>query len=224
MKNHINYLKGLLKHKYYTFIYCLKLKVPLHVAILHDFSKFSAKEWSPYVKNFYNSDGTKRSVRDKSGAYDTNQQPEEFKLAWINHQRNKHHWQSWCNIGDFGKVVPVDMPETYVREMVADWCGAGMSYSGKADPSNWFNSNKEKMVVTENTLKEIESILSEFENTPTIEVIIFIGNILSKIPSIIHHIVGIMTTLVLVMIVDDENGKILRYYIDDKSKFVNHVQ
>lgn len=162
MKSHINYFKGLLRHKYWVFIYALKLNVPLRLALFHDISKFFPVEWFPYVNNFYNKDGTKKKVRDKTGAYDTNKQSNEFKLAWIHHQRNKHHWQAWCNIGDGGIVTPVDIPEIYIREMIADWCGAGMSYSGEATPKEWYWANKDSLILTEKTRKRIEEILHKF--------------------------------------------------------------
>jgi len=159
MKPYWHYLKGLIKHKYWVFIYCLKLKVPLYLALFHDLSKFSIKEFFPYVHNFYNPDGNKKQVRDASGAYDTNKQSQEFKIAWINHQRNKHHWQSWCNIGDTGIITAVDIPEKYIREMIADWCGAGMSFSGIATPNAWYNINKNNLVMTEKSRLLLEKIL-----------------------------------------------------------------
>ena len=161
MKSHWNFFKGLIKHKYWVFVYCLKLKVPLRLAIFHDMSKFSIKEFFPYVNNFYNKDGTKRNIRDKTGAYDTNKQSQEFKLAWINHQRNKHHWQAWVNIGDKGIISPVDIPEKYIREMIADWCGAGKSYRGKATPVKWYRANKQNIVMSDRSMKILEDIFLE---------------------------------------------------------------
>lgn len=159
MKAHISYLKGLIKHKYWVYVYCIRFSVPFRIAIFHDMSKFLPKEWFPYVKNFYNDDGSKKDIRDKSGAYDTNKQSNEFKLAWIHHQRNKHHWQAWCNIGDGGVVTCVDIPEVYTREMVADWCGAGMSYSGKATPNKWYRANKDKMILSDRSRFLVEHLL-----------------------------------------------------------------
>ena len=159
VKAHINYFQGLLKHKYWVFIYSIKLGVPLWLAIFHDISKFHPVEWFGYVKNFYNPDGSKREVRDSTGAYDTNKQSDEFKVAWIHHQRNKHHWQAWCNIGDEGVVTPIAIPEKYIREMVADWCGAGISIQGKVNPISWYDDNWNNLVITIGTRIELEHIL-----------------------------------------------------------------
>lgn len=162
MKGHWNYLKGVARHKWYVFRACLLMGVPLWRAIVHDWTKFLPVEWGPYVRQFYNPDGTnKPSIRDKTGAYDPSLQPREFQIAWISHQRNKHHWQAWVSIGDYGKLAPVPMPETYIREMVADWIGAGLSYSGKADPLGWYKANGDKMVLHISTELRLVAILSE---------------------------------------------------------------
>ena len=82
--------------------------------------------------------------------------------AWIHHQKNKHHWQAWCSIGERGVVIPIDIPEKYVKEMISDWAGAGRVYYKKTDPAGWYATNKDKLVFTENTRKLIEKILQEY--------------------------------------------------------------
>lgn len=147
MKRYWVYFKYIVRHKWYVFLACLEWKVPLHLAIFHDWTKFTAREFKPYAHNFYNADGSKRDIRDKSGAYDPNKQPDEFKLAWLSHQRNKHHWQAWISIGDRGQPTAMPMPEKYVREMVADWTGAGRAISGRKDPWPWYSENMDKMIL-----------------------------------------------------------------------------
>jgi hypothetical protein len=161
MRRHFKYLKGLLKHKYWVFIYSLKLKVPFHLAIFHDISKFSPVEWFPYVNLFYNKDGSKRKIRDETGGYDVNKQNYNFRKAWLHHQKNKHHWQAWCSLGNNGNINALDMPEKYILEMIADWCSAGICYKGKAEPLKWYNTNKDKMIFSENTHKKIQEILDK---------------------------------------------------------------
>ncbi len=95
MRAHWQYLLYVLRHKWYVFVGCWHLGVPLHQAIIHDWVKFLPVEWFPYVRQFYNPDGSKRSVRDASGSYDPNRQAESFKRAWLHHQRQLHHWQAW---------------------------------------------------------------------------------------------------------------------------------
>jgi hypothetical protein len=137
---HINYARYVCSHKWYVFYACMKLGgIPLSRALLHDMSKFSREEWSPYVHQFYNPDGSKRSVRDASGAYDPSVQFEAFQKAWKHHwMNNPHHHEFWAtaNTGS----TPLEMPETYVREMICDWYGAGMA-NGKPDVRGWYQSN-----------------------------------------------------------------------------------
>lgn len=89
MRAYINYLKYVLRHKYFVFIECLKLGVPLWIAILHDWDKFMPDEFFPYVHTFYAPDGSKQYKESV-----------EFAHAWMLHQhRNKHHWQYWLWVG-----------------------------------------------------------------------------------------------------------------------------
>lgn len=161
MKQHLAYLKYVLRHKWFVFWACMQLQVPFWIALTHDWTKFLPREWSPYVRQFYNEDGTKKPfIRDKTGAYDPSVQPVEFQAAWLSHQRNKHHWQAWVLLGDKGYLSALPIPRVYVREMVADWIGAGKA-QGKADPKGWYAKNGNKMVLHLETRKYLEYILEE---------------------------------------------------------------
>jgi hypothetical protein len=133
--------------------------VPLLQALLHDLSKLYPSEFLPYAKHFYGADGQRLPIRDSSGAYDPNSQPDSFKRAWLSHQRNLHHWQAWISIGDNGSLSAIRMPDRYVLEMVADWCGAGMAISCEKNPSKWYACNKGKMVLHPYTRAYVERVL-----------------------------------------------------------------
>jgi hypothetical protein len=136
------------------------MDVPMHRALLHDWTKFTPVEWLPSVRAFYHSDGTPRQVRDTTGAYDPTQLGSDFDRAWTHHQRNPHHWQAWIAIGDGGILKPIPIPETYVREMVADWIGAGRA-TAKRDTRTWYNLNKDKMILHPSSRQMIEQLLIE---------------------------------------------------------------
>lgn len=160
MKAHWEYLKTVLRHKWFVFLACRKLGLPLWRGVVHDLSKFSRTEWGAYVRQFYNPDGSKKPpLRDKTGAYDPSAQPVEFQRAWLNHQRNKHHWQAWISFGDSGNLSALPMPTTYLKEMVADWMGAGMAYAGKADPVGWYRANGDKMLFHPESRHQLEVYL-----------------------------------------------------------------
>lgn len=155
---HWAYLRYVLRHKWYVFKYALKLGVPISQAIFHDLSKFSFAEWGPYVRAFFEPDGAPRNRRDRVGSYDPSRISPEFDYAWLHHQRNKHHWQAWCLIGYKGEIKALPMPDIYIQEMVADWCGAGAA-QGKYDPRGWYEANKDKIVLHPDTRKKVEKVL-----------------------------------------------------------------
>lgn len=159
---HLKYLRYVLRHKWYTFIECCKLGVPL-LGLLHDLSKFSWSEWSPYVEYFY---GKRYSDHDlklaaslgvfvKSDA----ELEYDFNVAWNHHQkRNKHHWQYWVLREDEGYMVVLPMPDQYRREMLADWKGAGKAL-GKPDTRTWYLKNRNLILLHVDTRQWIEAQL-----------------------------------------------------------------
>lgn len=102
MPRHWEYLKYVLKHKWFVFVAGLKLGVPVWMLILHDWDKFLPDEWFPYARTFYKPDGTKQYVESV-----------EFAHAWMLHQhRNKHHWQYWLWIGVPSHNTTIPLPKT----------------------------------------------------------------------------------------------------------------
>ena len=158
MKAHLAYAKYVFLHKLFVFLACFKMKVPIHLALWHDMSKFTPTEWTPYVYQFFNTDGSKRNVRDASGAYDPNKQSIDFQKAWLHHQKLKHHWQSWVSIGDGGSLNALPIPEIYLREMIADWIGAGRA-NGKADPHGWYVGNRHNLILHPESRRMLEKLL-----------------------------------------------------------------
>jgi len=150
---HLAYAGGLIKHKLWVALGCRMTGASAWSALVHDWTKFLPSEWVPYVAHFRNDDGSKKRGAEES---------EGFQLAWLHHRRrNKHHWQYWVSVEDNGSIFPMDMPEKYVREMVADWVGAGMSYAGNPDPREWYHANEYRMMMSKKTRALVKRILSE---------------------------------------------------------------
>jgi hypothetical protein len=148
---HWRYMTYVAKHKFFVLLACLRLRVPLHQAILHDWSKFLPDEWKPYANYFYGRGSVER------------QQPREAKLAfdraWLKHQhRSPHHYQWHILRNDDGSTVPLPMPERFAREMVADWMGAGRAL-GKPDTAGWYRHNRERIVLHPDTRAFVEGLL-----------------------------------------------------------------
>jgi len=200
VKAHLQYLRYLMRHKWFVFVACWRLGVPLHQAIIHDWSKFLPGEWFPYVRFFY---GLPRvgdkveidsyegfggtavvlEVRDTPGARYrvemlNGSQPrpfwahdfevsglcgakEAFDLAWRHHQRRQpHHWQYWLLTLDSGETFALKMPDRFVKEMVADWMGAGRAL-GFPDTAGWYARNKDRMLLECSTRDRVEQLLGQ---------------------------------------------------------------
>jgi hypothetical protein len=52
------------------------------------------------------------------------------------------------------------MSETYLREMVADWLGASLAYTGSWDMSPWLNRHLSKMKLHTETRTILNEVLS----------------------------------------------------------------
>ncbi|NLB78066.1 MAG: hypothetical protein GX796_04250 [Clostridiaceae bacterium] len=99
------YLKYVIRHRWYVFIECCKLGIPIR-GLLHDLSKLLPSEFIPYARYFY---GTWMKESEWHGdrrnyipwKYTVMGVEAAFDLAWLKHQkRNKHHWQYWLLVMD----------------------------------------------------------------------------------------------------------------------------
>lgn len=150
MKAHFQYLAYLLRHKWFVFRECCRLGV-VWLGIVHDWSKLLPSEWFPYAWRFY---GSPHDVVTTQGL---------FNEAWLHHQnRNKHHWQYWVLKCDEEGVEVMEMPLRYVKEMVADWRGAGLA-QGNPDTLGWYRKNREKMLLYSGTRVIVERMLERYE-------------------------------------------------------------
>ena len=156
MKAHWQYLKYVLRHKWFVLQAGLDLKVPILSLILHDWTKFLPVEWGPYVQWFYGGwrqdhySGESDAPIDLKIAYD---------MAWNHHMhRNSHHWQAWLMYFDDGDTKCLPMPDKHRREMLADWRGAGRAV-WKTDTKAWYLANRDKMKLHPETRQWIEDQL-----------------------------------------------------------------
>ena len=174
MKAHWKYLQYVLCHKWYVFVACCKLGIPL-AGLVHDMSKFSPSEWFPYVDKFYGGKWPEQHYGDMRNqldyAYTQGWVDLRFDEAWNHHQkRNPHHHQYWVLREDSGLVKVLDMPMRYRKEMLADWRGAGMAINGKDDTRNWYLKNRDRMLLHPDTREWIESKLGIRLNVNGVEV------------------------------------------------------
>ncbi len=145
---HWEYLKYLLRHKWYVAIECWERGLYIH-AFTHDLSKFRLSEWIPYAQYFYG------NFKDDAGVN------ADFDLAWLAHQhRNKHHWQWWVLREDEGKTKTVFIPIKYVKQMACDWIGASKAIRGKdAKPAEWYRKVKVGTFINDYSRRQFEQMI-----------------------------------------------------------------
>jgi hypothetical protein len=145
---HRRYLWYLLRHKWFVLIAGLRTKAPLWRLLIHDWSKFLPDEYFPYAQRFY---GAGKDVDAMQAAFDR---------AWLAHQhRQPHHWQHWILKEDSGGNKLLPMPEHFVREMVADWAGAGRAITRKWGVQAWYERNRSKIQLHPISRERVEELL-----------------------------------------------------------------
>lgn len=148
LRMHRKYGSYVLRHKWFVFRAGLRTGAPLWRLVIHDWSKMSRGEWGPYVRSFY---GPQPRTDEVKLAFDQ---------AWLHHQhRNPHHWQHWLLREDNGGLKTLEIPEGFVREMVADWMGAGRAITGKWEVGSWYSKNQEKIELHPSSRALVERII-----------------------------------------------------------------
>jgi hypothetical protein len=153
----LKYLGATIRHKYFVYRAGRWTGASTWRLLKHDWTKFSCAEAPHYGRRFYGS----------------NDDPDGFDRAWNHHSKaNDHHWEYWIPITThtLSKTAPGEplaMSEAAVREMVADWMGAGRAYKGAWPHENgpddwpWWNDNKDKMRLHPDTRILVEAVIAE---------------------------------------------------------------
>ena len=153
MVNPLNHLKTVNKHRYEVLKLCMKCGIPLQ-GIVHDLSKYSPSEFIPSIHYW----------TGKISPIDVETEKKGYSTAWLHHKgRNKHHYEYWTDNYDSGTTY-IEIPEKYVRELVADWFAAGRTYNGKEftidDELKWWNDCKDSKFIHPNTKKRITELMT----------------------------------------------------------------
>lgn len=133
-----------------------RLGVPDAQILRHDLSKFGASEFPAYARHFCGGGS-----------------PREFAYAFQHHlHHNPHHWQHWVFLADSAvdrqdallsgvRNSALEMPLLYVREMIADWIGASLTYTGSEDMTQWLTENSPTIRLHPNTAEVVSGLLNE---------------------------------------------------------------
>lgn len=156
---YLKQLKSLLLHKWYVIRAGLKIgDIPLWRLIIHDWSKFTPSEFFVYSRWKYG-DGTNR----------------DWSIGWLHHlhcsPHHPEHWVfSWHGDADFYAEIGKDiaknisilpMPETYVREMVADMMATSKEITGSYNIAVWLNEHGPKTHMHDETIIRLDGVMHE---------------------------------------------------------------
>lgn len=144
------------RHRHMVFKHALKAGIPIR-GILHDLSKYSPSEFISGIK--YYSNGKKSPNEAERIIYG-------YSSAWLHHKgRNKHHFEYWNDYNPkYGKVMPVDMPKKYFKELLCDRIAASKIYQGcdynQKHPLEYYLNGDSKRFISPKTSENIIYFLS----------------------------------------------------------------
>lgn len=132
------------------------LEVPPLQARDHDKSKWSPEEFPAYAAKF----------QSGGSPVDAPRVSDDFARAWLHHiHHNPHHWQHWIFSDGYtpdGSTIEngvMEMPHAYVLEMVADWMGASVAYTGSDDMAGWLAANLPKIRLHTESARRLREVL-----------------------------------------------------------------
>jgi Family of unknown function (DUF5662) len=148
MLAYLHYIRTVFRHKWFVFVAGRRVGVSVWRLLIHDWSKFTPAELGPYVRRFGR--GSAGSMQDKE------LDAQEFRYAFLHHvHHNPHHWEHWV------LKKPQPIPDKFVKEMVADWMGAGRAYVGHWEVAEWYENNKDKINLHDSTRRQVEALVSK---------------------------------------------------------------
>lgn len=117
----------------------------------HDDSKLLPDEYEAYDQYFYDDTPADPSIVN------------DFNKAFMLHiHRNPHHWQYWLLFHDDDAVIePIEMPFTYMVEMVADWWSFSWKKGNLFEIFDWYEGRREDQIILHSKTRErVESLLT----------------------------------------------------------------
>ena len=150
-----NHFKTITHHRRLVRQGCFKVGLYWQ-GLTHDLSKYSPAEFLTGIRFYQGTRSPNAREREVKG----------YSEAWMHHKgRNKHHYEYWSDLSlATRKYEYFPMPRKYLVEMVMDRRAACMTYQGKAytcaSPLIYLQSSKERLLMNEQTQRELEYILT----------------------------------------------------------------
>ena len=143
------------KHRHEVVRLCFRAGIGFQ-GLFHDLSKYSPTEFIPGVRFYTGKESPNNGERRSCG----------YSLAWMHHKgRNKHHFEYWYDYDMVTKkIVPVDMPDRYIKEMCCDWIAASKVYNKEnyttKSPLNYLQKSTAREKMTETTYRKLLYLLT----------------------------------------------------------------
>ena len=150
------HFKTITRHRHLVMRHCFQVGL-YGRGLLHDLSKYS---WAEFRV------GARYYQEGKRSPNAAERQEIGYSVAWMHHKgRNKHHYEYWSDLSlKTRRYEYFPMPRKYLVEMVMDRRAACMTYQGKdytcASPLIYLQSSKERLLMNEQTQRELEYILT----------------------------------------------------------------
>ncbi len=148
------HFKTISKHRHEVIRLCFKAGIGFQ-GLFHDLSKYSPTEFFPGVTYCTGKESPNNGERKAYG----------YSLAWMHHKgRNKHHFEYWYDYDPVTKeIVPVPMPDRYIKEMFCDRIAASKIYNGssytKEAPLLYLEKSGAKNKMAKSTYKKLRYLL-----------------------------------------------------------------
>ena len=143
------------KHRHEVARLCFRAGIGFQ-GLFHDLSKYSPTEFIPGVRFYTGKESPNNGERRSCG----------YSLAWMHHKgRNKHHFEYWYDYDMVTKkIVPVDMPDRYIKEMCCDRIAASKVYNKEnyttKSPLNYLQKSTAREKMTETTYRKLLYLLT----------------------------------------------------------------
>jgi hypothetical protein len=130
--------------------------------------------WQYWILNEDNPEVPVYNICD-SGGYNTNLHSTKHTVAidlpqldLIGNRENPDKYYEFISdmiksANRWDAAILIDMPDCYIREMVADWAGAGRAITGKWEVCKWYEKNKQNVRLSEVTRMKVEEYLEVFK-------------------------------------------------------------
>lgn len=152
--NFFKHFNTITKHRHQVIKHCFKAGIGFQ-GLFHDIAKYHPKEFFVGVKYFQGTRSPNEQERDIKG----------YSSAWMHHKGvSKHHFEYWTDYSPIErKIIPVQIPINYVKEMFCDRVAASKIYLkdkyNTSEPFNYWLLGKSHRFIHPETSRLIEQWL-----------------------------------------------------------------